>query len=168
MVGSKFGRWTVASLIGPNKHQQLMWRCVCVCGNEGNVLGSALRTGHSQSCGCLAKERRAAGIREKKTTHGHSIGKQSATYNAWCGMWARCTKTSADSYKYYGARGISVCERWESFDVFLADMGAKPTGLVLDRINNDGNYEPENCRWVDWSVSNKNRRPFKRKLKLVA
>lgn len=93
-------------------------------------------------------------------THGHGSAKngRTPTYNTWMNMIQRCTNANAPGYKHYGGRGITVCERWLKFENFLADMGERPEGLTLDRIDNDGNYEPGNCRWATCEQQNANRR----------
>ena len=97
--------------------------------------------------------------------HGHrsKYGKTSPTYNSWRDMKTRCLNSNCPDYKNYGGRGIKVCERWMDFTNFLADMGEKPEGLTLDRINNDGNYEPGNCRWATWKEQRRNQRKFDHK-----
>ena len=164
MIGDIFGRWVVTSFAQYDKKLQCnKWHCLCACGNKGVVPAGALRNGHSKSCGCLAKELRAKGTRRALTTHGHSFnGICTPTYISWRNMWRRCVDHKDDSFQYYGARGISVCARWNDFSNFLTDMGEKPKGVVLDRINNEGNYEPSNCRWTDYSTSNKNRRSWRK------
>lgn len=92
-----------------------------------------------------------------KLRHGHCLnGTTSKTYNAWAKAIQRCENPENPRYMHYGGRGISVCERWRRFDAFLADMGEAPSGLTLDRINNDGNYEPSNCRWASFGDQNRN------------
>ena len=91
-------------------------------------------------------------------THGHArLHNHSPTYKVWAGMKKRCSTPSMAAYRYYGGRGICVCERWQKFDTFLSDMGEKPAGATLDRIDHNGNYDPTNCRWTDWTTQMNNR-----------
>lgn len=154
LVGSTFGRLTVVSLSGYH-NGQARWLCRCECGNE-RINGSAnLRNGRVVSCGCFSRER----IGIAATRHGY-FG--TPTYNSWAGMKGRCNNPRNHKYPDYGGRGISVCERWmKSFENFLKDMGEKPFGKTIDRINNNGNYEPANCRWSTPKQQVDNRRPSK-------
>lgn len=127
------------------------WRCVCDCGKE--VIAAAsdlLKDGGTKSCGCFAAERSS----RDKRTHGMTHTK---TYKAWRSMRGRCTNPRLENYKDYGARGISVCERWSTFEAFFADMGTAPPGSQLDRVDVNGNYEPSNCRWTTPKVNNNNK-----------
>lgn len=99
-------------------------------------------------------------LRAVKTTHGHRMP-MSTTYRAWAAMRTRCTNPKAAKWSYYGGRGVQVCERWRTFASFLADMGVKPTGTTLDRIDPDGHYEPSNCRWATWHEQRVNQRRMK-------
>jgi hypothetical protein len=137
-----------------SRHRRAVYRCVC--GVHVIALVDNVRTGHTKSCGCL---RRAVNS-ERFTTHGHkSGGKRTATYAAWVNMKSRCNNPKAKQYSDYGGRGITVCERWgNSFENFLADMGEKPPRMTIDRENNDGNYEPGNCRWATRSTQGLNKR----------
>lgn len=129
---------------------------LCPCGNSVELIDTRVRNGYVKSCGCLQRKASAINAAKLFTTHGLS---KTSTYRTWGDMRARCEIVSASSYSYYGGRGISVCERWKTYENFLEDMGEKPTGLSLDRVNNNGNYEPGNCRWATKSEQMKNRRP---------
>lgn len=147
LTGHIFGRLTVLAraddYIPKSGKAYSAWLCKCKCGTEKVFLQSTLTTGHSKSCGCLRKER----MRQDKETHG-GIGTK--LYNSWRAMRERCSNPNANNYNLYGGRGISVCEEWNDFSCFRSwaeENGYKP-GLSIDRINPDGNYEPDNCRWL--------------------
>lgn len=160
ITGRRFGRLLVIECVGPiGICQHLHWRCRCGCGNEKIASLQNLQRGNVCSCGCLQREhRQARGQLWKiaRTTHGMT---GSPTYMAWYGMLQRVKSRDSHKYKYYGSRGITVCDRWSKFENFLADMGTRPSAeLSLDRINNDGDYEPGNCRWATRSQQRNNRR----------
>lgn len=161
LIGQVFSRLTVLDR-ATDANGKLKWKCLCICGNVRFVLAGSLNSGTTKSCGCL----RAEIQRERWTTHGyadHSVSnKKVATipeYCVWNNMKRRCETKTNTNYRLYGARGIKVCARWrDSFENFLNDMGRRPKGYVLDRINCDGDYEPHNCRWVSPKTSTENRR----------
>ena len=157
MNGHRFGLWTVLRENGRDRHGQAFWLCRCDCGTEKNVTGGRLRRGESRSCGC-DKPRMCA---EANIKHGDSArGRMTAEYRTWSNMIDRCERPGNKQYRDWGGRGIKVCQRWrESFAAFLADMGRKPSPeLSIDRIDNDGNYEPGNCRWATRLVQRHNQR----------
>ena len=159
--GQKFNRYTVVKFWDISKNLKRRYQCQCDCGNVRVVVGSCLINGHQKSCRCLKREL----AKERATTHGHTkTGKWSPEYTAWCNIKIRCTKTNAPNYKWYGGRGIKVCEQWmHSFTNFLADMGPKPEPtLTIDRIDNNRDYEPGNCKWSTMKEQCANRRPRSR------
>lgn len=148
LIGAKFNRWTV---IGYNKCY-LKRLCRCECGTEKAVNASSLVRGESTSCGCYLR----ALLSNQFRTHGSSGTK---AYNAWSAMRGRCNNPNNPNFHHYGGRGIKICERWERFENFLADMSEPPsTKHSIDRMNNDGNYEPSNCRWATQKQQSRNKR----------
>jgi hypothetical protein len=148
LTGRRFERWTVTGFGHKNSRGEMYWLCKCDCGTEQAVRANGLTGGRSTSCGCYHKE--------AVTLHGYT---KSKTFKSWESMLQRCTNPTAPDYPKYGGRGIEVHPAWaDSFEAFLADMGERPEGKTLDRINVNGNYTPDNCRWADLSTQQRNRR----------
>lgn len=141
IIGKRYGRLIVKSYAGANIHKRAMWGCLCDCGNSKTILGKNLRAGLTQSCGCLHKEM----ISNLRKSHGMV---RTPAYRSWAGMLTRCSNEKQKSFQSYGALGVCVCERWEKFENFFADMGPRPPGHTLGRKNPFGNYEPGNCTWA--------------------
>lgn len=156
ITNQRFGR-LVATKYMDKKNTNARWLCQCDCGNESVVYTNNLRRGLTRSCGCL--------MMETHSTHGEASNKtRTREYRIWANMMDRCEwGGNKPSWKLYGARGIRVCKRWHDFRNFLADMGRAPRGKTLDRFpNNDGNYEPSNCRWATMGEQSLNRRNTKK------
>lgn len=152
LSGMRFERLFAVGPVEKRTNGHVVYLCQCDCGTMTRVTNSNLKSGHSRSCGCLMRERLGNATR----THGLS---HTLVYGVWCQMIQRCHLPTAPNYKFYGERGISVCSEWRSsFEAFVRDMGERPYGHEIDRIDSSGDYEPDNCRWVPKQDQTRNTR----------
>lgn len=155
LTGKKFGRLTVVKKYGRKQPKgPIHWHCICECGNEKIADGESMKRGNVESCGCKQHDRNKSG------TNGRSHGmSQSRQYRIWSHMLGRCNNPTDDGYGDYGGRGIKVCERWHIFENFLEDIKNEyDHSLTIDRIDNNGNYEPSNVRWATQKQQQRNKR----------
>ena len=161
LTGKKFGKLKVIEYYGNNKYGKALWLCQCDCGKTKIIVGNSLLSKLTSSCGCFNKEM----ARNRKIKHNLSQGK---LYKVWQGMKTRCYNKNFIYFKNYGGRGINICNEWKndfsSFYNWAINNGYKEN-LTIDRINNDGNYEPSNCRWITRAEQNRNQRKTKNKIK---
>lgn len=152
MTGQRFTRLLVVDRAPSDSNGNARWNCICDCGSATVSSGFTLRNGEAKSCGCLTTEQLA----ERAVKHGLC---GTPEYRTWASMLNRCRNPNFPGYSDYGGRGIGVCERWKVFSQFFADMGSRPSPKhSIERINNDGNYEPSNCRWATDAEQRRNTR----------
>lgn len=149
-IDDRFGRLVITANAGKDKHGNRLVFARCDCGKDGRFVLSRLRSGETRSCGCLHRQ-----MLKQAGTHKMT---RTPTYRSWEAMRSRCRYQANIGFRNYGGRGIKVCDRWESFALFFEDMGARPPGMSLDRINPEDDYCPANCRWATSTEQNRNRR----------
>lgn len=164
-IGLQIERLSLIEKTHKNSRNLWYWLCECSCGNFVEVISCHLTNKHTQSCGCLFIEN----LRKRTTSHGEAGRNKNSSacsteYRAWYHMKARCENIKDKDYKHYGGRGITICEEWGLYENFLMDMGRRPYKTSLDRIDNNGNYEPKNCRWATQSQQVLNRRKIPKRI----
>lgn len=144
LVDRRFGSLLVLER-APNKGSNTVYKCRCICGTTKEILAKNLVNGRTKTCGCV------------RGTENHGM-RYTSTYRSWVSMRQRCKNPNATGYQNWGGRGITVCARWDKFSAFLEDMGERPPGTTLERVDNDGDYTPDNCVWATYKQQAANQR----------
>ncbi len=165
MIGRKFGRLTVLEEVPERApDRRIRFKCQCDCGRTWVTAGSNLRRGYTRSCGCLSSDVTSEFNKETKSKLVEGVAtRHHPLFGTWVAMKQRCYNPKHTYYEYYGGKGVKVCERWvDSFANFVEDMGERPDGYTLDRVDGGEEYSPDNCRWADWNTQGLNKKSVKK------